>query len=225
MNPVSAQVSSQIGIVDLNMGNIASLKNAIDYCGFDVRVINWQADKGLLIDENPCNVDDCHELTHLIIPGVGQFKAAIDGLKASPLLTLLQQWNNKQKPLMGICLGMQLLACRGEEGEGAPGLSFIKGAVSQLKGAPRLPHIGWNQVQFNQAHNLLSGIKDLCDFYFVHSFAFNPMNQNVVIGKTEYGTFFPSIIVQNQIIGLQFHPEKSQRNGLQLLENFCNWQI
>lgn len=200
-----------IGILDLNLGNLRSVANSIYEMGFDYLLIS--------------NKNQMAEVTHLIIPGVGYFPRAISNLIHADLMDATIEFRESGRPILGICLGMQLFATLSYEGGETKGLNFIPGFVQRFKApqALRIPHIGWNTVHFQQSHPIFEGIKDKRDFYFVHSYHYSCENQGHVFGATEYGALFPSIIIENQVIGFQFHPEKSQKNGLALLENFCRW--
>ncbi|MEZ5673073.1 MAG: imidazole glycerol phosphate synthase subunit HisH [Thiotrichaceae bacterium] len=139
----------------------------------------------------------------------------------------LQSWVDEAMPLLGICLGMQLLADVGHEVKTTPGLGFIAGEVALLEVSPqeRLPHVGWNEVQFQGTdplfHNILAGN----DFYFVHSFHFKVTHQEHILGTTDYGKPFVSAVRRGHVFGVQFHPEKSSRPGFQLLKNFLQFSI
>jgi len=199
-----------IGIVDIGLGNLGSLRQAIHSQGWDVVFVS---DPG-----------DLHELTHLFLPGVGAFKTAIERLHRAKLFAAIRRFADEGNPIMGICLGMQLLADWGSEGGDTDGLGLIPGFVSRID-APgmRLPHVGWNNAHQVQCHPVLNGIRNDVDFYFVHSYRFAAGKSNHVLARTEYGEFFPSIISKENIVGVQFHPEKSQANGIRLIDNFCSW--
>ena len=202
-----------VGIVDIGIGNIGSLSNALFIQGWDPVLISF--------------AEDFNNISHLIIPGVGSYAATMERLHRTdlvePILSFIQQGN----PALGICLGMQLLGSHGLEGADTKtdGLGLIEGEVLPLKKFPNLsiPHVGWNEVAFKRDHPVLCGVKDRMDFYFVNGFHFNALSEVDVIAFTNYGQSFPSIIGKNNVIGMQFHPEKSQKNGLKLLDNFCLW--
>lgn len=199
-----------IGIVDIGLGNLGSLRNAVYGQGCDTVCVSKS--------------DDLQDVTHLLMPGVGAFAAAIHGLKQSGLFDAIKSFAAAGNPIMGICLGMQLLADRGTEGGDVQGLGLIPGRIRQVDSRGlRLPHVGWNNVQIRQKHPLLTGIRDGVDFYFVHSYRYEADKMGDVLAVTEYGEEFPSIVAKGNIVGAQFHPEKSQVNGLRLLENFCYW--
>lgn len=198
-----------IGIVNYGMGNIRSVANAVYEQGFDPLLIN--------------HADDFSKATHVILPGVGHFKKAMANLEQLSLLTPLKQAVlTDKKPLLGICLGMQLLLTHSEEGDCA-GLDLIAGDVRLFRDPKfRVPHVGWNNLNGVDEHPVLRGIPAMADFYFVHSYYASTASQHT-LAQCEYDRNFSAIVGVNNIIGMQFHPEKSQKNGLLLIENFCNW--
>lgn len=200
-----------IGIIDVGIGNIGSLRGALYNQGFDLKSVKAPSDMA--------------DITHLILPGVGSFAVAMQRLHNAGLIDSIRAYSAQNLPLMGICLGMQLLADCGVEGGKTEGLGLVSGHVALLDIGPeqRLPHVGWNEVLPRQQHPLLKGIRAGVDFYFVHSYYLNAEYNDNVIGITEYGVEFPSFVANGNVVGVQFHPEKSQRNGLRLLENFCFW--
>ena len=200
-----------IGLLDVGMGNLRSVWNAVFQQGFDPRIVS--------------GADDLDGLSHLILPGVGQFAAAMRQVSERGLLEPVRDFAASGRPLLGICLGMQLLATSGIEGGLTDGFNLIPGTVRHLPTnyGLRLPHVGWNSAMLRKPHPVLEGIKPDRDFYFVHSYAFYSVNQDHVLAETDYGALFASIVGRDNVIGLQFHPEKSQINGLHLIENFCNW--
>lgn len=200
-----------IGIVDIGIGNLGSLRNALYNEGWDTVSVSV--------------ADDFADLTHLILPGVGAFGAAMDKLTQCSLIQPIKQFVAQGKPLLGICLGMQILAESGTEGGDIPGLGLIPGRVIQIVPGSgiRLPHIGWNNAVQVAKHPLLIGIRNDVDFYFVHSYRFLANYPEHVLAETEYGERFPTIVGNGNVVGVQFHPEKSQVNGLRILDNFCRW--
>lgn len=199
-----------IGIIDIGIGNLGSLHNALYSQGWDAVSVS--------------RPDDLNGLTHLLLPGVGAFLAAVKQLHNRGLFEPIRYFAAKGHPIMGICLGMQLLAERGTEGGDIDGLGLVPGRIIPIN-APglHLPHVGWNNAQQAQPHPLLKGIPNDVDFYFVHSYRFVVNDARYVLASTEYGEFFPSIVGKGNVVGVQFHPEKSQANGLRLLDNFCCW--
>jgi glutamine amidotransferase len=197
-----------VGIVDYHSGNIRSVSNAIDFAGGEVRQVI-----------KPADVDGC---THLILPGVGAFGFCAAKLRASGLLPTVEEWALKdQKPLLGICVGMQLMADFSEEQGLHQGLGWIGGTVRKLESAQalvRIPHVGWNNVVFNEPFGEFSS-GDTPDFYFDHSYAYDAPSGNVV-ATCSHGRRFSAVVRKNSIIAAQFHPEKSQTAGMQLLKSF-----
>lgn len=199
-----------IGIVDVGIGNIGSLRNALYNQGWDSVLV--------------AGPEDFLDLTHLILPGVGSFASAMQRLIAAQLVQPIRDFASWGRPILGICLGMQLLATRGSEGGDIEGLGLVSGRVVPISADGfRLPHVGWNNAHQLRHHPVLAGIRDGVDFYFVHSYRFSADNESSVLAQTEYGEIFPSIVGNANVIGAQFHPEKSQANGLRLLDNFCLW--
>ena len=193
------------------MGNIGSLSNAIYSQGWDPILVS-----------KPIDIND---ISHLIIPGVGAYDAAMRLLSQKNLIPFINQFASAGKPLMGICLGMQILSTTGSENCESEGLGLISGNVRLMSSSEncKLPHVGWNNISLSQDHILLEGIKENIDFYFVHSFCFEAEYQKNIIAHTEYETTFSSIVAHKNIFGTQFHPEKSQKNGLKIIDNFCLW--
>ena len=200
-----------IGVLDLDIGNLRSVCNAVSECGFEVEVVNAAA-----------RFDD---LNHLIMPGVGHFGRAVRRLSEEGLAQPLRDFAASGRPMLGLCVGMQLLASAGTEGGWTPSLDLVPGSVMRfdLDESFAVPHVGWNEVVFKREHPLFSGIKAGRDFYFVHSYHFVCNEPDDVLTETDYGSPFASAVGRGNVVGFQFHPEKSQVNGLTLLENFCRW--
>lgn len=201
-----------IGVLDIGMGNLQSMANAIDQNGFDP-----------LIVKEASAFDD---LTHLVIPGVGNFAAALSEIDARNLRDGIRGFADSGRPLLGVCLGMQLLAAQGEEGGRNEGLDLIAGTIRRLEPGPgfRVPHVGWNVLQVNRDHPVFEGVKANRDFYYVHSYAMECESNENVLGVTDYGGPVAAVVGRGNVLGFQFHPEKSQTNGLKLIENFCLWE-
>ncbi len=200
-----------IGIVDLGMGNLKSVSNATYQLGYDCVLVNQRS-----------ALDD---LSHLILPGVGSYSAAMGYMVQMDLKDGILDFVRSGRPVLGICLGMQLLSTGGEEGIWTDGLNVIPGEVRKIEPSEGImvPHIGWNTTRFRAGHPVLHKIKSGVDFYYVHSYSFNCESPSNVFATTEYGSEFASAIGRDNVFGVQFHPEKSQSNGIKLLENFCNW--
>ena len=202
-----------VGIVNYGMGNIKSIENSLLYLGCRFKVLS--------------NPDKISSYSHLILPGVGSFKKAIENLKINGLHQAIQECaNNKGINLLGICLGMQLLCESSSEGGFTKGLSLIKNKVETFTqkeiGNKKIPHVGFNQVKIEKDSSLFKNINDNSDFYFDHSFRVI-QNKNLQNVQTcEYGTKFVASFEKDNIYGTQFHPEKSQSNGLTLMYNFLN---
>jgi len=199
---------SRIGVIDYGMGNRRSVEKALAHVGAGVSLTS-----------------DHHELERcdgLVLPGVGAFPKAMRNLRELGLVELIQSRVEQGTPMLGICLGMQLLFEQSEELGTTPGLGLIPGEVMRLEaGNLRIPHIGWNEVRFERASGLTAELPESgCPFYHVHSFAARPSDPDTVIGTTEYGERFATIVGGGSVFGVQFHPEKSSRHGLRMLHSF-----
>lgn len=201
---------NRVGIVDVGIGNVGSLKSAVYELSFDYQLVR-----------QPGDLADCDTL---ILPGVGAFAHGMGALSAAGLIDPVRGHVAAGKPMLGICLGMQMLFEHGEEGGGAAGLGLIPGRVRRLRDVPDmpLPHVGWNALHRAAAHPVLDDIRADVDFYFVHSFCAE-CDSDFVLGTSDYSEVFPAVVGRGSVLGMQFHPEKSQRNGLRMLENFCHW--
>jgi imidazole glycerol-phosphate synthase subunit HisH len=198
----------RIGIVDYGMGNRRSVEKALDHVGARAQITSDHA--------------DLRAADGLIVPGVGAFPKAMGNLRALGLEELLAERLEHGVPVLGICLGMQLLFDASVELGGATGLGLLGGRVEPLPaGDLKVPHIGWNLVRFEHASPLTAGLPDACAFYHVHSFAPVPAESSDVLGRSEYGAPFVSVVARDPLFGVQFHPEKSSTHGLRLLENFA----
>ena len=200
-----------IGIIDYGMGNLHSVKNALEFLAIENQII-----------ADPSEIES---MDKIIIPGVGSFKRAMDNLHEKNFVDPLVKFGNSGKYLLGICLGMQLLAETGTEPTISSGLGLIPGSIELLKSdILRIPHMGWNGLKIKNDHPILEGVKLGADFYFVHSYAFHVESDENIVAVTPYGYDVPAIVKNKtgNIIGIQFHPEKSQKQGLKLIENFSN---
>lgn len=199
-----------IGVLNIGMGNLRSVENAVYQLGFDPVVVEHQ--------------DGFDDLTHLILPGVGNFSAAMPEIGARELKRPILDFVASGRPLLGTCLGMQLLMGISDEGGVHNGLGLIAGKVVRLQGEGlRVPHVGWNILNMTRPHPIFQGIKKGRDFYFVHSYAAVCEQEEDLLASTEYGGPVTAVVGRDNVVGVQFHPEKSQVNGLRLIENFCNW--
>ncbi|MDX1929817.1 MAG: imidazole glycerol phosphate synthase subunit HisH [Pirellulaceae bacterium] len=196
----------KVGIFSVGGGNLASVQNALRYLEVQYTLVT----------------DDSHldGVSHFILPGVGAFGAAAERLRLAGVPEVIQEHvNRKGKPLLGICLGMQLLASTSSEFGLHNGLNLIPGKVVPITG-PRSQHMGWNQVAFQTPSRLFAGLPDQTDFYFVHGYHVLPETMRVVTAVSDFGSTITSAIEDGNIFGVQFHPEKSQQAGLLLLRNF-----
>ena len=205
MNPI------RIDIIDYGMGNVQSVRNALERLGCEVRIA--------------CDPAILGEADALVLPGVGAFGEAMSNLHERQLVTPLRAAVLTQgKPLLGICLGMQLLADGSDERGSHVGLGLISGHVREIPvvAGYRLPHIGWNNVAMRADAPLFDKLPEESAFYFVHSYHFECPDQYVA-GITDYGTNVVAAVQRERIFGVQFHPERSQRKGLRLLRNFVDF--
>lgn len=197
-------------IIDYGMSNLGSVKRAFEECGANV-----------IVSETP---SDCAQADHIVLPGVGAFCEGMAALADGGWVAALRSAALEDKiPLLGICLGMHLLADRGFEGGETSGLGLIPGEVRRLVADPpetRIPHVGWNEVHHGGTHPLFASIPAGADFYFVHSYHFVPDNTEDVLASTPYCGLFASVVGRGNVYGAQFHPEKSSRSGFQLIRNF-----
>ncbi|WBS02784.1 imidazole glycerol phosphate synthase subunit HisH [Pseudoduganella sp. SL102] len=198
----------RVCILDYGSGNVKSVFNLFAAVGADVAISNSAA--------------SIEGATHVVLPGVGAFGAAMRRIhERLPLDVLERVVRQGGKPFLGICVGMQVLADRGYEFGETAGLGWISGSVRQLdSGEFPLPHIGWNNIDVRQPSPLLDGLEHAPDFYYVHSFAFDATDPATVLATTGYGQEFAGVIARDNIHGVQFHPEKSQRAGMRLVKNF-----
>jgi glutamine amidotransferase len=199
-----------IAIVDYNMGNLASVKNAFSSLG-----------KNTVVESNPKKFKDYDKL---ILPGVGAFGDAMEHLRERNMIEYLKEYALSNKPMLGICLGMQLLFESSEEFGKHEGLGLIKGDVKafnkdKFSEPLKIPHMGWNRM-FTNKHPLFKNLDEEHYLYFVHTFHVTCDNEKDIIGRTNYGYEFTSAVASNNIMGIQPHPEKSHKNGLKILENF-----
>lgn len=198
-----------IGIINYGAGNLQSVKNSLDYLRIPNKIIN-----------DPSKVKNCDKV---ILPGVGAFGSAMKKLSDLGFAEKIKAFAGSGKPVLGICLGMQLLMETSEEQGIHSGLGLIKGKVlsfsEKIKKLP-IPHMGWNEIYKSKKTLLLKDIEDGSCFYFVHGFYCQPKDKKNIAAYTDYGIKFAAVISSKNVLGCQFHPEKSQAVGLKLLENF-----
>lgn len=199
-----------IAIVDYGTGNLRSVTNAFDTLGYQAQIV--------------AKPEMLNTSSAIVLPGVGAFGDGMKHLHAAGWVdALTDQVIHKTKPFLGICLGMQLIAASGMEHGYNKGLNWVSGVVDRLPNKNTdlpIPHIGWNDVIFSKNSKLFANLGESQTFYFVHSYALTPDNANVISGQCEYGSKFAAAIEQDNIWAVQFHPEKSQKAGLKIFENF-----
>lgn len=195
-----------IGIIDYGMGNLYSVRNAFLSLGKAARIISQPRE--LL------------QFRLVVLPGVGSFGDAMAILNKSGLTSAIRQYIRSGRILLGICLGVQLFFESSQESPGIKGLGIIKGNVVRFRGDIKIPHIGWNQLRIAKQHPLLAKVEEDFFVYFCHSYYVKPKDSRVILCTTEHGKEFVSVVAQDNVMGLQFHPEKSQQVGLKILENF-----
>ncbi len=197
-----------VTLVDIGIGNLRSVHKALEHVGAAVQL---SADPQAI-----------RSAARLLLPGVGAFGAGIDALRRRRLIEPLRQAAAAGVPLLGICLGMQLLFDESDELGTHRGLGLVRGAVRRFD-APGLivPHVGWNQIAHDGSHPLLAGVPRGAHAYFVHAYTCRPLDPGVIIGLADYGGPFAAVVAYKNILGLQFHPEKSHHVGLRILRNFA----
>lgn len=200
-----------IAIIDYKMGNVQSIANMFKKIGVRAKVT--------------ADIDEIKEADKLILPGVGYFDYAMNILRNMPYFEdLNQQVLVEKKKILGICLGAQLMLKGSEEGQPTPGLSWVDGEVVKFKVdnlGLRVPHMGWNDVTLHGHNDLIKNLTEEPRFYFVHSYYFNLTNEQDILLTSDYGHTFTSGFAKDNIFGVQFHPEKSHKYGMQLLKNFA----
>jgi len=205
-----------IALIDYGMSNLRSAQKAFEYLGASV-----------MLTSDP---DQVMRAEKLVLPGVGAFSAGMEGLRQRGLIEPIKRRVQAGVPLIGICLGMQLLFDESEEvGQGFEpkvGLSLLAGKVVRLRGEGiHIPHMGWNQLRPVRDSALLRGIGPGAYAYFVHSYVCEPDDLNMILAATDYGQAFASVVGQGNVWGIQFHPEKSQHTGLRILRNFTDGHV
>jgi len=200
-----------IAIIDYGAGNTGSVVNAINGLGYKP-VLTSKANEIMGADA-------------VILPGVGAAGDTVAKLTELGMDDVIRQLVKQKRPLLAICVGLQVLLSHTEEGGGHKCLDIINGDVRKLPAGLKVPHIGWNQVEQKAANPVFDGIPDKANFYFVHSYYADPVDKSVTAGITEYGLPFCSMIIKDNIMATQFHPEKSGEIGLRLYSNFINMAL
>ncbi|WP_028840531.1 imidazole glycerol phosphate synthase subunit HisH [Thermodesulfobacterium hveragerdense] len=205
-----------IGIVDYKAGNLTSVARALSFFGY-----RW------IISDDP---EELKKAERIIFPGVGAAKSAMDSLKETGLDEFLKETFLKGTPILGICLGTQVIFEESEEDGGTKTLGLLKGKVKRFPDPLlfegerlKVPHMGWNQVVWQRPHPVFQGLDIEYEYYFVHSYYVVPEEEEVIYGITFHGIPFPSVVAYKNLVALQFHPEKSGKPGLQILDQFCRW--
>ena len=194
-------------IIDYKVGNLHNLKNALDYYAVKNQIVS--------------DAEDILKADRIMLPGVGAFSPAMEQFRKSEMLEALEEKVKSGVPLLGICVGAQLLMDESEEDGMHTGLGWIPGKVKRFQHQLKIPQIGWNQVSQQKEDFLFNKVADEMHFYFVHSYHLLPEKSEHVLGLSSYGYDFASVVRKDNLWGVQFHPEKSQNAGLQLLKNFC----
>ena len=197
---------TQVAIIDYGVGNLRSVEKAFAATGCEAIVT---------ADEN-----ELRNAQRLMLPGVGAFGACMKALSERGFDRLVREKVREGTPLLGVCVGMQLLFDESDEFGATSGLGLLRGRVRRFEGDLVVPHVGWNRIYQKQQHALFDGIVDGSFCYFVHSFYCEPADDEVAVGETEYGGRYASVVASRNIFGVQFHPEKSQEVGLRMLRNF-----
>lgn len=198
---------TQVAIIDYGVGNLRSVEKAFAAMGCDAIVTG--------------NDRELRDAEHLVLPGVGAFGACMQALSERGFDNLVRERVREGIPLLGVCVGMQMLFEESDEFGRTAGLGLLRGCVRRFSNDLVVPQVGWNQIRQLAMHPLFEGITDQSFFYFVHSFFCDPVENSTIVGETEYGATYASVVAQANVCGVQFHPEKSQVAGLRLLRNFA----
>jgi glutamine amidotransferase len=193
-----------VAVVNYGVGNLRSIRRGVEKSGANVEITH--------------SPKDLRNSDAIVLPGVGAFAAAVKNM--APIADVVAEAMKNGKPILGVCLGLQLLFTRSSEGGSIRGLDFISGEIVKLPETVKTPQMGWNTINTVQSHPLLEGVKDSSYVYFVHSYYPQPSDPAVIVATTEYGVRFPSMIAKKNLLATQFHPEKSSKTGLIILKNF-----
>ena len=197
-----------ITVIDYQAGNIRSVEKALEKSGASVKVSG--------------KASDLEKSDAVVFPGQGSCDSSMVNLRNQGLDEVLVEWINSGKPFMGVCLGLQLLLEESEEGD-ERGLGVLEGRVEKLPEGQKVPHMGWNSVRFTTDHPVFKGVSQNSYFYFVHSYIAVPKASSIIAGHTEYGRDFCSAVAFDNVVAVQFHPEKSGENGLNIYKNFVSY--
>jgi glutamine amidotransferase len=190
--------------VNYGVGNLRSISKGLEKSGANVEITH--------------SPQDLRSADAIVLPGVGAFAPAVKNM--SSIADVVAEAMKNGKPMLGVCLGLQLLFTRSNEGGSILGLDFISGEIVKLPENVKIPQMGWNTLNIVQSHPLLEGVKDSSYVYFVHSYYPQPSDPQVIVATTEYGVRFPSMVAKKSLFATQFHPEKSSKTGLTILKNF-----
>jgi glutamine amidotransferase len=193
-----------VSVVNYGVGNMRSIRRGLEKSGATVEITH--------------SPKDLRSSDAIVLPGVGAFAPAVKNM--APIADVVAEAMKDGKPILGVCLGLQLLFTRSSEGGSIRGLNFISGEVVKLPETVKTPQMGWNTLNIVQSHPLLEGVKDGSYVYFVHSYYPQPTDPDVIVATTEYGVKFPSLVAKKNLFATQFHPEKSSKTGLIMLKNF-----
>ncbi len=199
-----------IAIIDYGAGNLRSVEKALEFLGFRAKI--------------SASPDEILKADKIILPGVGAFGDCMNSIRGAGLDVCIKEAIDKNKPFLGICLGLQLLLESSEESPGAKGLSIFKGGNIKIpkKHGLKIPHMGWNAISYDKSCPIFDGIGENPYMYFVHSYYIKPENSGIICASTDYGSKLPIAVWSNNIFATQFHPEKSGDVGLKILKNFGN---
>ncbi|MCH2318493.1 MAG: imidazole glycerol phosphate synthase subunit HisH [SAR202 cluster bacterium] len=197
-----------ITVIDYQAGNIRSVEKALEKSGASVKVSG--------------KASDLEKSDAVVFPGQGSCDSSMVNLRNQGLDEVLVEWINSGKPFMGVCLGLQLLLEESDEGD-ERGLGVLEGRVEKLPEGQKVPHMGWNSVRFTTDHPVFKGVSQNSYFYFVHSYIAVPKASSIIAGHTEYGRDFCSAVAFDNVVAVQFHPEKSGENGLNIYKNFVSY--
>ena len=211
-----------IAVIDYGSGNLKSAAKALE-----TAANNTNINSKIVVTSDPKTIKQSDKI---VLPGQGSFRDCYLGIKKIPGLneTLNEFVLDKKKPIFGICVGMQLFAKTGYESQETKGFGWIDAEVRKINNMNKklkLPHMGWNQIEFKKDFTLFSGLENKSHMYFIHSYELITKQKDCIVATTNYGNSITAAIAKENIFGTQFHPEKSQKNGLKILENFLKWKL